>query len=158
MGCDIHIFIEYKHHNKWHADKHSRHIEQERGFGRNYLFFGTIAGVRSHALKPIYPKRGVPPDATDEVRTMVNSWGDDAHSHTYLSMNEYKTVIDAYNNLLKQDKEWQVHWSPITSGDDFYSTYESCKDIKDKSHADALLLNEPSLVVSDCRLIIFFDS
>jgi hypothetical protein len=158
MGCDIHIFIEYKRDNKWHEDRCTSTITKKRGFGRNYLFFGALAAVRSHGIKPIYPRRGVPADVTEGVQKIVDEWGKDAHSHTYLSMDEYKIVIDHYNSCVKGDKDYMSIYSVLSSKIDFYDIYTHCKDLMDKSQADALLLNEPSLAISECRLIMFFDS
>jgi len=99
MGCDIHCVAEKRQADgsyvaldflveevigdKW---KYSR----ENPFGnRNYGVFGFFADVRNYsAIPPIASPRGFPPDASDSTRQAYEAWGVDAHTPSYLMMEE----------------------------------------------------------------------
>ena len=104
MGCDIHLFKEYRSpdttNNKWESYDHwySEGTEMGRAFddsapSRNYDAFGMLAeGVRGE-----YPYsvecRGLPDDLTYLVRTEHKGWGADAHSATYFTEVELNALI-----------------------------------------------------------------
>jgi hypothetical protein len=57
--------------------------------GRNYMLFAILAGVRNYySLTPISKPRGLPGDVSDQVRSNSEEWGDDGHSHSYLSITD----------------------------------------------------------------------
>jgi hypothetical protein len=122
MGCDIHLFKEYRspdiNNNKWVsydywysegtntsiydtaglplAKKHT--IPMGRAFddsapSRNYDAFGMLAeGVRTEYPYSIECK-GLPDDVTYLVRTEHQGWGADAHSATYFTEVELNALI-----------------------------------------------------------------
>lgn len=109
MGCDIHTLVEYKHNGEWitvdtlhgiHApslrsetfDWVQPYIEQ-----RNYGLFAQMAGVRGDGPEP----RGLPDDLSQTARYMVEQWGGDAHSHSWLPIRE---VTDLLNRHLGMDR------------------------------------------------------
>jgi hypothetical protein len=62
--------------------------------GRNYDRFAVLADVRNHhGCNPIDHPRGVPDDASYNVRKENERWGMDGHSHSWFSLQE----LDAFN-------------------------------------------------------------
>jgi len=99
MGCDIHFFVEVKQADgtwKWVKDKDKPFYD-----GRNYDLFAILADVRNghgfagsktgDGFNPISDPRGLPTDASSEVREKAEDWGDDGHSHSYLSVAELRS-------------------------------------------------------------------
>lgn len=98
MGCDIHLVIETKIKNKWVGVWHSGgpwypRFDTARKEGpfetlkhRDYEFFGRIANVRGPGdLEPI----GIPEDASDLSRAMLEEWAGDGHSESHMSLREF---------------------------------------------------------------------
>jgi len=93
MGCDIHGFWEVKDHTgNWIA---FRTINP----GRNYMWFGIIAGVRGGPDIGT-TSRGVPDDASGAYRDMVDEWGVDLHSHTWLTSSEVQKACGELSNRM----------------------------------------------------------
>ena len=104
MGCDIHLFKEYRSpdttNNKWHSYDHwySEGTQMGRAFddsapSRNYAAFGMLAeGVRTEYPYSIECK-GLPDDVTYLVGTEHKSWGVDAHSATYFTEVELNALL-----------------------------------------------------------------
>lgn len=82
MGCDIHLFIEYrsKHNGRW------RNFGDEFRLNRNYLAFSLMAGIRNNTGKKlaVVEPRGLPEDI--DWRTQ------DANSHFVCSSGDENTV------------------------------------------------------------------
>ena len=107
MGCDIHLFKEFRspdiNNNKWVSYDHwiydySEGTEMCRAFddsapSRNYAAFGMLA----ESVRGEYPYsvecKGLPDDVTHLVRTEHKSWGVDAHSATYFTEVELNALI-----------------------------------------------------------------
>lgn len=86
MGCDIHMVLERKVNDKWlglHDFPYGSGGWKARD--RNYQRFNAIAGVRGDG--PMLP-RGLPSDISDLGKFIVDDYGSDGHSHTYLSLRE----------------------------------------------------------------------
>lgn len=108
MGCDIHGWIERRVGGKWTAHQpiagssyeYFRAVdgiedEKETVYGkrlpvddRDYRFFAAIANVRNHKGVTSVPQHGFPSDASPECRKDYESWGSDAHSPSYLPLEE----------------------------------------------------------------------
>lgn len=84
MGCDIHSYAEKRTESGWQA------IEKLHPFDwRSYGMFGFLADVRNYsAVPPIAEKRGFPDDASPCVVEEYESWSGDAHSVSWLSVDE----------------------------------------------------------------------
>jgi hypothetical protein len=95
MGCDIHAWIEYIEHD-------AVQCFGSVGFWRNYALFGVLAGVRKHDLPHIEP-RGLPPEISFEVRHSYNDWGADAHSASWLTLDEVRT---AQGRFMEELAKW----------------------------------------------------
>lgn len=118
MGCDIHMEVEYLDKiegtwqraekliaNKYHdpGDPSSRSMIREEWYGdRSYDLFAMLANVRNGRgfagiptgipIEPISQPRGIPEDCSDETQAFVDYWGEDGHSHSYLSLQELAAV------------------------------------------------------------------
>lgn len=97
MGCDIHPYVEMKGDDgKWHAVKPAGNDPRwakpediEWDFNRSYHSFSVLAGVRnSDEYRPIAEPRGIPEDASQEVKDESERWDSDGHSHSWLSLSE----------------------------------------------------------------------
>lgn len=92
MGCDIHLFTERRIGDRWHLQR------EEVYDGRNYDLFGILANVRNGrgfagiktglGFEPIDDPRGTPKDASPEYLKELETWGADAHSHSYFTLRE----------------------------------------------------------------------
>lgn len=111
MGCDIHMYVEYKRKfrdnvEKWvHGDyfKPNPHYdgidEYESAFermelygDRNYSLFSTLAGVRDYTdqVIPVAEPKGVPDDCCEYIKEAEKDWDGDGHTHSWLTLKELK--------------------------------------------------------------------
>ncbi|KKK61066.1 hypothetical protein LCGC14_3018060, partial [marine sediment metagenome] len=98
MGCDIHAHIEIKVGGEWH------HYSQPM-VDRDYRLFTRMAGVRKSDVEPISAPRGLPQDITFTTRFDAEQhWGEDGHSHSWLSCKELAALVEWYDGL--HDKDW----------------------------------------------------
>jgi hypothetical protein len=102
MGCDIHIIAEVREGGKWEAntkevfsldDFDKEYFKKDKGVKpfdwRSYSMFAFFAGVRNYDhCDPISEPRGIPDDASEEVKGMETFWSGDGHSHSWLSLKE----------------------------------------------------------------------
>lgn len=96
MGCDIHGVVERRSGDKWVGVRvlgfvhRSGQADEPYGFvgdvarSRNYRRFAALAGVRGHGPEA----RGVPPDISDTSKLLIDQWGGDGHSHSWLPLSE----------------------------------------------------------------------
>lgn len=83
MGCDIHMYVEYRQRMAEHHGSEKWYTWGDRfNPGRNYLLFGALAGVRDDTITPIAADRGIPEDA---------SWGVDYANKIYIRQNDDET-------------------------------------------------------------------
>lgn len=79
MGCDIHLHVEVKIKGKW------EHYNNPY-ISRNYRLFAKMAGVRAEKYdEPIAQPRGLPADLSLVTQFDATYWGEDGHSHSWLS-------------------------------------------------------------------------
>lgn len=93
MGCDIHMMVERKKKNRktW---VHETGMEYRP---RNYDLFALLAGVRSYdGTQAVFPEAGVAPDASARFKEHCDKYGSDGHSHSFLSCQQYKSVLESY--------------------------------------------------------------
>lgn len=95
MGCDIHLYVEYKMNDHWFT------ILKNGFMPRAYRTFNALAGVRGEGA-PVYPLRGFPSDdsaftdASDdffeyqETKRPCPDW----HSATWLTPEEYRVALE----------------------------------------------------------------
>lgn len=107
MGCDIHFYVEKRdtETGMWNlVDELVREGEGDDAYvstnyhkafysGRSYNLFSILADVRNgrgfagvktgEGFQPISDPRGVPEDASDGYKQLVESYGVDGHSHSF---------------------------------------------------------------------------
>lgn len=119
MGCDIHMYCEVRERAEgatWEpmikAVFPDDYYRPEKPIGeyntshthhpyklRNYRLFENLCGVRSRGLySAVSPSRGLPLDVTPEWEAQSRRWGDDGHSHSWLSLEECRS--------LSKDHDW----------------------------------------------------
>ena len=107
MGCDIHCHVEkrgstgswqkiggfvsdhYDPNNEFFSGDQYRNSDSPIE-ARNYFLFSILAGVRSDgkSIKPISEPKGLPDDASAEVKADSDEWGGDGHSHSWLTVKD----------------------------------------------------------------------
>lgn len=116
MGCDIHAFVEVRYfksgdkkrehgiwisRDKWMVNEDYVLDPENTGnryaidYGdeiysrRSYLIFAILAGVRNYYdIKPVSLPKGLPSDVSPEVKAQSDWWGEDGHSHSFLTLKE----------------------------------------------------------------------
>jgi hypothetical protein len=181
LGCDIHMFIEKRVDNQfpWEADEHHV-IEVEdvvddveytttkeiSADGRDYNLFGILAGVRGDGC--LYDIRGLPNNVSDVIMQASDSIGVDGHSHSYLSVDEFKKcLVKAGYDLEASDRtdafyEWGSWTKPDGKYDfdkhppSFTTIVNYCEAwIKEIAKEDFLGIDEYR---PEIRLIFWFDN
>lgn len=110
MGCDIHMYVEYKKQgsDEWENGDFFqlnpyRNLEGEDKFrvvklhgDRNYSLFSTLAGVRDYTekVKPVTEPKGFPNDACKLVTKEYIRWDSDAHTPSWLTLKEIRDYQD----------------------------------------------------------------
>ena len=95
MGCDIHGFWEVKDHTgNWMAIDT---INPQR----NYIWFGIIAGVRGGPDIGT-AQRGIPENPSGAYKDMMDEWGVDLHSSTWLTRAEVLKAMEELNRRLAE--------------------------------------------------------
>lgn len=115
MGCDIHVYLEKKvkvndelkwvncdyyqkneYYEEYSGDDSEKEFNIVQFYGeRSYTLFGILAGVRDGYNIQISEPKGLPDDVTPEVKSISDYWGSDAHSHSYLTINEIYDFLRA---------------------------------------------------------------
>ena len=106
MGCDIHMYVEYKKPNtngQWecgelfamnNSNNADLSVEVDRVpiyRDRNYALFAVLADVRNNGTyECIAPPRGFPDDAANFTKEEYKAWEADAHSCSYLTLAELR--------------------------------------------------------------------
>lgn len=95
MGCDIHTYVEQRESDGWVRVEWNGGIDRygytvtEPFDWRDYGMYGWLADVRnSSAVPPISQPRGLPDDVSAQVRLHHEEWGWDAHSASWLTVDE----------------------------------------------------------------------
>ncbi len=133
MGCDIHLAVEVQDaKGVWHSvdewgDKYGDGyptIMHPYYDDRNYNLFAILANVRNgygfggiptgDGFVPMAAPRGLPRDASIEVRAWSDRWGGDGHSHSWCTLRE----------LLDYD------WTQITSHVGMVTAFEYLRWIR----------------------------
>lgn len=106
MGCDIHLILERQTLKGWVAtDTFNYHHSNERTFSfpvarnRNYRRFSALAGVRGDGPQP----KGLPDDLSQTAQYVIDQWGDDGHSHSWLPLLEAIKIFLDTNREYSED-------------------------------------------------------
>lgn len=122
MGCDIHMYVEYKkefkseNDSKWVSGDYFKvnpykdifddesSMEKLELFGhRNYALFSTLAGVRDYSeqITPVSEPKGIPSDCCKYIKSEYDRWGIDGHTHSWLTLKELKKYQDSSPVLIE---------------------------------------------------------
>ena len=111
MGCDIHVYTEVKKDGQWvstdrwetetnddGSERVYRPYESSIYSERNYDLFAILADVRNgvgfagcdtgEGFVPISSPKGMPENASVEVKNVAESWDADGHSHSWVTLAE----------------------------------------------------------------------
>jgi hypothetical protein len=111
MGCDIHATLEVKTPTGWvcvntYQGHHMAYPCGDRDWSlpvtteRNYDRFAALAGVRGEGPEP----RGIPEDASDTTKYLVDLWGSDGHSHSWLPAKKAAEIFLATDRTKTQEE------------------------------------------------------
>lgn len=107
MGCSIHVHVEVKVGDTWHH-------QSQGNFFRSYDLFAMMADVRNEGnIAPISEPRGLPDDVTETTYLGSEEWGDDGHSHSWLSSKEVGLV----EKWIEPIDDWK--WNDFGEVDDW---------------------------------------
>jgi len=118
MGCDIHIFVEYKTRGNWkkvgnifardlcvplplprplenivanqtfHRKRRVVYTDQPY-YGRNYNLFAILANVMNDCnFEQIHSIRGLPKNISKELKKKSDNFGEDGYSHSWYTLKE----------------------------------------------------------------------
>lgn len=131
MGCDIHCFVEVNINGKWM-------FYNQCDVGRHYGLFAKMAGVRNYdEIVPISDPKGIPDNISEMVKIHCEYFGDDGHSHSWLSIRELIKLREYYQEKISE-KSWDfddefgyIFGNPITEFYKYNEEYpEFLKDIR----------------------------
>jgi hypothetical protein len=162
MGCDIHVYIEFKKGDApWTADEHHRYDPEDnyvnavQASGRDYNLFGKLAGVRSAGPQP----KGFPNDASDIVLKASEIWGGDAHSHSFSSLAEFRfELVKSGYKFLKETRAEAFGDMRLGFGNLYLYCRNKKKELKMDLEAEKMLLGQKINTTVKCRLVYFFDN
>ena len=171
MGCDIHLYIEYKvNDGEWTADPHHTMYDDDEGYlrdvsasGRDYSLFGALAGVRGDGPDP----KGLPDDISPIIKSAAERYGDDGHSHSWTSLKDFKKILkdlgyefpkskDAFFNY--GDYDFTTNPPPPA----FTTVVNYCEDMENNIEwivfEKAVLTGGKGKYKIDVRLVYWFDN
>lgn len=102
MGCDIHSIAEVRKDgiwtavtaevfplSEWDREYFKKDCDSSPFNWRSYSVFAFLAGVRNYdCCEPLAEGRGMPEDASKEVKELEEFWKGDSHSHSYVTLQE----------------------------------------------------------------------
>jgi hypothetical protein len=162
MGADIHMYAEKRLKNGEWATVQTFAPVAKRAVGmapegsvydwmfyevqgRNYALFATLAGVRGFGRDPL----GIPDDASALFKEYAQSWGSDAHSHSYCSaaqfVTDYLDTIDSTDQAVKNYATWVLDVGANNAVLRFLDAYCAIRVSEDDT-------------ADDYRFVFFFDN
>jgi len=110
MGCYIHIHMETRLSEKESWSETSGNFGSEKWPAtapfddRNYITFAFLADVRNYDdwIPCVIPPRGFPKDACEGVRMQFEEWSGDAHTPSWLTLEELMSYD--YGVFIKDDE------------------------------------------------------
>ena len=169
MGCDIHLFIEYKVGDKpWQTDSHhiceDNYLRDVSVSYRNYRLFGALAGIRNRVDYGAEAK-GLPDDVSNSIKEESDRWDYDGHGHSYSSLEEFKQALKLSESFEDKDIEpiaFYDMYSNITQEYGYTNLLAYCeKQIKEfqiELEVEKHLLGQDINTDVQCRLVYFFDN
>ena len=112
MGCDIHVYIEYKSKN--HKDGYAWNSFGGRiNPGRNYAMFALLAGVRNYdaELPVTFPLRGTPNDAGYKSSSDNQMYiSDTSEGEDYVKSERAKQWVESGSSKYINNHEGKPTW------------------------------------------------
>jgi len=146
MGCDIHAHVEVKIYGEW------EHLNAPQ-LSRDYAMFGKMAGVRSSSETPISEPKGLPEDMSFITRLEAERYGEDGHSHSWLSAEEMCQLSEWLTRRSKATKDYYFEKDfGYYFEKDFGYLFSNGWDVFTKYKEDKPIWLE------DARLVFWFDN
>ena len=200
MGCDIHMITEVRRtvngEKKWVNADHwklnpyfSEEDSEEPEYtiidlcgDRNYELFSALANVRNYNGNPcIFEPRGIPADASAQTKKVVEYWGSDGHSHSYVTLAELRDFASKHKKVKRggmvspeqaqaldcngvEPKSWCLMTSDKTAlRRDWESDFTCCDELiakmEERLREVFWLYGEyDSEKENDIRIVFFFDN
>lgn len=107
MGCDIHMYVEYRekggnwqlHPKHTYDTTEKNYINQIGATNRSYDLFGILADVRGSGC--IYHPRGFPKDMSPKLKAHTDKWLE--HTPHWLTLPEFQKCLNKYDKQLKRE-------------------------------------------------------
>lgn len=107
MGCDIHLYCEHKYNGKWVSSDRLRYEPYDDLWlvdpcysDRDYTLFSALADVRSGGRSiTSLERKGFPDDCNKLIVEENERWDGDAHSHSWLTLQEIYDYQDANTHV-----------------------------------------------------------
>ncbi len=175
MGCDIHIYIEYKTKNSsmWHC------FGERLNPGRNYTMFGMLAGVREPELKLFDPK-GLPQKLSYVTQSDVSltisdnvdfsdcsqfctSKKAEEYNESYIKYKNHYGLVGGYVDESKKsvyNPDWHSHsWLNLEEYNKCIEKWRKISTFKEIEYEIILDIMEGfEKRGCDCRLVFWFDN
>lgn len=101
VATEIHVFSETLCGDTWTADKADTYVQElPNRFGwidarmepvpcpRQYWLFGLLVDDVRYSWPWSFPEKGIPEDASPQVKQLSKSWGIDGYAHSHLTLQE----------------------------------------------------------------------
>jgi len=178
MGCDIHVYVEYRitptapwqaapEHINVKEDEEYERVNSVDSTGRNYELFAALAGVRGDGPDA----KGLPDNVSDLIRLAAEQWDGDGHSHSYYSLDEFEEILKQTCDYLDwSDKcetafwEWNDYDYHGKDGkskppQDYVTLINYCRKLqKEVSQIDDILLGGQAGTTAEIRIVFWFDN
>ena len=163
MGCDINLYIEYRHSGcPWQADHHHKrcndagNIKDIDSAYRCYELFGYLAGVRGYTRNFLEP-RGLPNDISPVVKAAAEWWGDSCHTHSWVTLDEFIDIV--VNKVkIKPNKTCNVFGEEAFNAG-YFDIINYCNKIKkEQEELDSIIFGSNIKNNIDIRLVFWFNS
>jgi hypothetical protein len=132
--------------------------QQISATSRDYRLFGALAGVRCIGPEP----KGLPGDISALIKQAADYIGNDGHSHSYISLEEFKKILQRpdleYTSNANSDAFYEK-WGKngASQAPQSYSTIVNYGEkLQADRLADQMLLGDNLKV--DVRLVFWFDN
>ena len=175
MGCDIHVYIEYKlGDGPWTLDSGHK-VEREGDYRRlisvyasrrDYDFFGRLAGVR---VPSGGKARGIPKDASELIKEFAQEDVErsDWHSHSWNSLASFKNRLFLDKDYYKKSNLKTA--TPIAFDDVEYTqgmgylnliayAEKKVNEFEADLEAEKMLLGQEINTKVKCRFVYWFDN
>jgi hypothetical protein len=114
MGCDIHLYIEYKSKKPRYDGREStwRDFGQRINPGRNYALFALMADVRNYdgQLPVIVKPRGMPDDATYSTADDNRMYISEDEGENYVTMETAEGWVKSGSSTFINNNEGKPTW------------------------------------------------